>query len=209
MQVQMKQRLVGLLVLIGLLAICLPLIFFHARKASLSMTAERMPSPPKAPEVSLSIALESSEPANPVKQVVLSAKETVHPVQAAEAQSDQPTHAAKQTAVSQSVQLAQASRAAVKPAAPTRKESSFHTTRLPQAWSVLLGTFSQPVNAERLAKKIRKQGYEAYVRTFSVRGKSFSQVYVGPDISKARAQKVRQKLQAAFGLKGVLKQYRV
>jgi len=68
-------------------------------------------------------------------------------------------------------------------------------------WAVQLGSFSSKENAERLAARLRKEGYAAFLSQSSSGATSLHRVRVGPQKDRASAEDVARKL-AAAGHKG-------
>ncbi|NOT84340.1 MAG: hypothetical protein HOP02_06035 [Methylococcaceae bacterium] len=72
-------------------------------------------------------------------------------------------------------------------------------------WYIRLGSFGQEANAITLRDKLRKQGYPAVVDTINSAGKGkLYRLRVGPELSKAVAEKTRQKMDAQNNSKSIL-----
>lgn len=68
-------------------------------------------------------------------------------------------------------------------------------------WAVQLGSFSNQVNAERLAANLRKEGFAAFLSELNSGGKQLHRVRIGPQKDRASAESVAAKLGTA-GHKG-------
>ena len=68
-------------------------------------------------------------------------------------------------------------------------------------WAVQLGSFSDQVNAEKLAAELRKQGFFAVLSKLDTEKGRLHRVRIGPQADRAAAEAVVQKL-AAAGHKG-------
>ncbi|MDH3713521.1 MAG: SPOR domain-containing protein [Gammaproteobacteria bacterium] len=75
----------------------------------------------------------------------------------------------------------------------------------PHAWVVQLGAFSSEANAIVLRDKLRSGGHSAFVDTAG--DKSKYRVRIGPEIDKAIADKLRDKLAADYGQTGIVVRY--
>jgi len=95
----------------------------------------------------------------------------------------------------------------VKPS--SNKIQTFSDTKLPPAWVIQLGTFSNEQNAQSLLLKVRRQGYDAYSQTATINGKRLTKVFVGPSISYKGTQHTQQDLETRYHLHGVVQTYRV
>jgi DedD protein len=65
---------------------------------------------------------------------------------------------------------------------------------------VQLGSFSKAANARGLRDKLAAKGYAAFVKSAG----SVTRVYVGPQSSRAAAEKMLKKLQAETKLEGIV-----
>ncbi|MEY1661821.1 SPOR domain-containing protein [Isoalcanivorax beigongshangi] len=73
-------------------------------------------------------------------------------------------------------------------------------------WAVQIGSFSQPDRAASEAQRLRDQGYRAFTRAaVSGDGKPLHRVYAGPDVQRADAIALRDRLAAdtRLGANGV------
>ena len=75
----------------------------------------------------------------------------------------------------------------------------------PHAWVVQLGAFSSEANAIVLRDKLRSSGHPAFVEAAG--DKSRYRVRIGPEIDKALADKLREKLAAEYGQGGIVVRY--
>lgn len=70
------------------------------------------------------------------------------------------------------------------------------------AWTLQLGAFSNAGNVDALVKKLRSAGFKAYtVPTKPVDG-SLTKVFVGPDVSQAKIERLKTEVEALTQLKG-------
>ncbi|MWV18192.1 SPOR domain-containing protein [Pseudomonas sp. L-22-4S-12] len=177
----LKQRIVGALVLVALAVIFLPMLF--SREDELRQVVVDAPAMPQAPAIP-EVALDPVEVPQPI------AEEQVPPVEPL----DVPEVAeAPPAAAPAAVALVEPSQPAA-PAEPARLDAS----SLPVSWSVQLASLSSRSGAEELQKKLRSQGYNAYVRTFE----GMNRVFVGPLVERAEADRLRDQLNRQQKLNG-------
>jgi len=74
-------------------------------------------------------------------------------------------------------------------------------------WVVQVGSFSARNNARALRDKLRKQGHASFVESIKGASGRVYRVRVGPELSKAAADKLRQRLIKEAGLKGLVQAY--
>lgn len=73
------------------------------------------------------------------------------------------------------------------------------------AWMIQAGSFTGEANARNLVDKLRKSNFPAFVEV--IPGESGSTMYrvrVGPELSKARAEQVKTRIESAVGIKGMI-----
>ena len=68
-------------------------------------------------------------------------------------------------------------------------------------WSVQVGSYPQENDAKNVAKRLSDKGYDAYVVTGQVKGKSWHRVQIGRFPTKTEAEKLWQAVKTAEGLK--------
>ncbi|NWE86179.1 SPOR domain-containing protein, partial [Pseudomonas edaphica] len=90
---------------------------------------------------------------------------------------------------------------APQPAAPGKPDvgqSRIDPNGLPISWSIQLASLANRESADALQKKLRAQGYNAYIR--SADGKN--RVFIGPLIERAEADRLRDLLGRQQNLNG-------
>lgn len=92
-------------------------------------------------------------------------------------------------------------------AAPTEPESGgegdFERT-LEGAWVLQLGSFGNEDNARRLRDNVRERGYGAHLQEFDRNGEKLVRVFSGPFAEKGEAEKAKEVLDKAFGVKALV-----
>ncbi|GGY82321.1 cell division protein [Marinobacter zhanjiangensis] len=90
------------------------------------------------------------------------------------------------------------------PADPdTRGEGDFERT-LEGAWVLQLGSFGNEDNARRLRDSVRDRGYGAHLQEVVRGDQRLVRVFSGPFAEKAEAEKAKQVLDEAFGVKSLV-----
>lgn len=186
MEVQVRERLVGALVLVAIVVLFVPaLLEGPAREADITEIADRRSvvipvTPVSEPEqdeklVPEPIAPDSGRPvvAEPLPQAA-SQPAAVTALPAERPAATEPVHLP-----------ADASAAGVAPdqVVPGRK-----------AWAVQLGAFSTREKADTLVAKLRDNGYAAFVLEYRADGKVLHRVRVGPEQDRDRAAAIAARL---------------
>jgi len=76
-------------------------------------------------------------------------------------------------------------------------------------WTVQLGSFTQIENAKDLKNKLQTNKFRSYMRKSKTEKGIRYRVYVGPDIREADANKTVQQLQKEFGLSGLVVRFKL
>ncbi len=229
---QMKQRIVGAVVIVAILAICVP-IFFHEteKKWQVSSLEAKIPAEPTAPGITLgppkpelpaqltavdqvsekqqavSSLLSGDQQAAPIAPVA-SVESTASANAKAPEQLSAVIVATKKTA-SPAVKLVAQTKAMPKTVVKSEQATAVLLDNPPQAWVVQLASFSNKDNANRLIAQLRKSGFDAYLRNNSSGNKMLIRVFVGPEINANKAKTLQKKLQNKFKLQGVVRKYEV
>jgi len=72
---------------------------------------------------------------------------------------------------------------------------------LPQSWVVQVGSFSSQANADALKARLREKGYPAFTKGNPADKTAAVRVFVGPKLSRERADLIKLELQKEFDLK--------
>jgi DedD protein len=197
---QLKQRLVGAIVLVSLGVIFIPMIL-PGNNDSADIQGSNIPPapdyrftpPPPAPEPP------AMEKAAPIVEapVAENAKGEVAP----KAKSvDESIDELVKKAIPQSTQVPES-----KDADPAIAESPAKDAA--NAWVVQVGSFSSRKNALALRDKIRDQGHASFVEAVKGEKGMIYRVRVGPELTRALAEELRDKLQKRLKLKGLVLKY--
>lgn len=187
---QLRQRLVGALVLVALLAIIVP--FFLGDQPD--MPPEHIASIPPAPEQIPGADMPIDEGIADMPPV-----DEVTPNTVIDAVTPPPT------APAPAPEKDTAAGTPVPPHAPApEKQPALKPAPGPATWVVQLGSFSSEQNAWALRDKLRNKGYHAFVERVSEGGKMVIRVRLGPELQRAKAEAVQQKLEKEMKIKGIV-----
>jgi DedD protein len=88
-----------------------------------------------------------------------------------------------------------------KPDAKVTDSPALTPQGLPQTWVVQVGSFSSQANADALKAKLREKGYAAFTKGNPADKSAAVRVFVGPKLSRERADQIKLELQKNFDLK--------
>ena len=199
-----KQRMVGALVLVALAVIFLPMLFSRQdEQRQVVVEAPAAPQAPTVPQVQVEPVVVPEPQALPEEPVpsdadVAAQQAPSMPVQPSvpvvkPAPAAAPAPAAPAVAAKPAAPAPAPKPVAPQPAAPGKPDvgqSRIDPNGLPITWSIQLASLANRESAEALQKKLRAQGYNAYIR--SADGKN--RVFIGPLIERAEADRLRDLL---------------
>jgi DedD protein len=209
MNVLLKQRLVGAVVLVALAVIFIPMLL---EGPDSNLVPEMAPLPePGEPEVSqpLERFQQAGEmPEEPERSVIQESVEAPDVAQDGTDTEELPLPGENVTAPDETPEAPQASDAQPGAAAPSAASADDTTpaSRLGN-WVVQMGSFSSEPNALRLRDRLRKEHFATQVEKVVVGGKTHYRVQVGPYLERAEAEQDQQKLARSFDLKGRVLSY--
>ncbi|HTL49826.1 MAG TPA: SPOR domain-containing protein [Steroidobacteraceae bacterium] len=200
MEVRVRERLIGALVLVAIVVLFVPAILKGRGTAPaeppveatrrVEMPTSDAPAPPEesvlVPEASTDAAPATSpKPAEampPTSQPAAQSARTPgpQPAQPAARAPDAPPASPKTQA---------AAPAAAPPSPPAPASSSTAT-----AWAVQLGAFSNRAKAEQLVAQLKERRYAAFVLEYRASGQVLYRVRVGPEQERARAEEIAARL---------------
>ena len=185
MNLLLKQRLVGAIVLISLAVIFLPMLLDGTNGRGNSRLVDQMPDAPEYQFEALEIPLQlpQSEPRKPIER-----------------------KAEKSAAESEKIAVAKKPATAETLVAPAAVEKQSAPSNVGDGgdWVVQLGSFSSVDNAHALRDKLRKSGFTAYVETLkSSKGISY-RVRVGPVESREKAELQKERISSKLELDSIV-----
>lgn len=188
----LKQRLIGTVVLIMLAVVFLPMIF-NNRGEKLPETIVTVPTEPTRPENSgtqpevTSTAVTSQ--ANTTNSVVTTVAQPEHNTQPITTQQTNSTQYNTNTASSTNATIQQ-----------TLPQTSNQTP----SWTIQIAAVSNPTNAEEFTNKLRKANYNAYTR----KDGNLYRIFVGPFINKTEAFRTQKLIEKQFKEKGIVREFK-
>ncbi len=195
MNLAMKQRLVGTIVLGCLALILIPMLLDGEGMVEPLPMVVSMPS---APEINLTPLPEPERPTIiadslpvdiPLPDVITDSTEisSTDPALTSDLESAQP-NTAQPTLVT---------------------TPKLNTQGLPEAWSVKLGMFSDRTNAESLVATLILANHKAYSRAVKTDTQNLIAVFVGPVLTPKEAANLQQILAKEYQLTGIVEQFTI
>ena len=182
-----KQRVVGVLVLISVVSILFPVVFDGGGRFQAELDS-RIPSEPLIKNL--------PEP-SPVRPIIIADSElsVLNPrtVSEPERLGDSETLRVSATDEAEGDQVEQAPR--------------IGQSKLPEGWSIRLGSFAKQENASNLVERLQASDYKAYTRNISNSAGELVSVLVGPWIDKDIAENYLVELEDQFKLAGDIVRY--
>lgn len=206
-----KQRVIGAIVLVALAVIFVPMLFESPEDelgpVGSNLPAEpdsivrdrieplTLPEPPAEPEQAPQVVLEEPADASAANADAAIAEATggAEPPAPPERTAAQPVPAPAEPAEPVPATPAPA------PAAPAAAPQS--------GWIVQLASLSSKDNAMALRERLRGLGYTAFVEEAKTAKGTLYRVRVGPELERANAEKLRDRLQEQVDLKGLVTSY--
>lgn len=212
---QLKERVIGAIVLVALAVVIIPEFLGGADKASTVNVDLKLPATPNGEVRSHSFRLDQPEeaPSAPVPVPVSAdeqpvarvkepgSKEAAATPHEASLQKDEVVPLQRTVSAEQKTDPAEITEKA-EPRAPAEPALAEVDPGAGTAgWAVQLGSFSSEDNAQRLVASMKEKGYEAFIARFESEGRILHRVRVGPADSREDAQALARRL-AAQGQSG-------
>ncbi len=195
MEQQLKQRLVGAVVLVSLAVIFIPVIL-EGPGDEWTPRNQNIPQPPPLEfRTSMELPLPETEGATAAGPVAAPPGQTqADPVQADGADTGPEPASLPAVPEPASVPVAEVPVTRNPPAAAAPAEG----------WYAQVGSFSQQDNAAGLHERLGKAGYPAHLQQTDIGKGSSYRVLVGPEKGRGNAEKLLQKLARELQLKGIV-----
>lgn len=182
---RLKQRLVGAIVLVALAVIFIPMLLSGGRKMEMPVFGSNVPE--RSDEINniqhIDIEeMEKSEAPSINPERIPIAKDLPEPEIVKDKES--------KSIIEQIVNLTE----------PEEKKSVIKET----TWVVQVGSFKKKTNALALKEKLRKKKIHAFVERIMKDNKAVYRVRVGPEITRKKAETLKQKLKKEFKLSGLV-----
>lgn len=192
---RLKQRVVGVLVLIALAVVLFPVFFDMEPRQAVDTTTLIPPSP----DVETTV-IEKPQPALPppslevVEEDVFALVEAEPHAAPVDEASDSPDLPAKKTDLQGPAQTVKSDSVEVTSVVPPRLAES----GLPEAWVIQVASYQEAATATALVDKLKGRGYKAFVRSGTVGSTQVHRVYVGPMVLKSTALEEKAAIDRQF-----------
>lgn len=185
-----RQRLVGVLILVALGVVFWPIIFLEPGVKD----APRDSRIPARPEVDTS-------PIEPPDRVGL--RDSPAPV--AVAPVEQPVLDNPPAADDVETPAGPAPEPGPRSTPPERP--ALDSQGVPVAWTIQVATVSSAANADQLRDRLLSRHYEAYVRRVARDDRELYRVFVGPKFERAKLERMQQEIDKTFRVKSLITRY--
>lgn len=200
MEVRVRERLIGALVVVTIVVLLVPAILKGRGTTPAEPPAEstrrvEVPTsdapPPPAESVLVPEPVADAQPAadaEPATSTSATAQRTGRSAPPPDANPDQPAGSmASAPPPAPKPQAAAQAPSKAPPAAPASKSTA-------TAWAVQLGAFSNRSKAEQLVAQLKERRYAAFVLEYRASGQVLYRVRVGPEQERARAEEIAARL---------------
>lgn len=187
MEQQLKQRLVGAAVLLGLAVLFIPMVLNNTDEPSRDLGKVDIP---VRPEVFSS------------RVVPVNVVETDEAKGTAQNSSGIDEHKLVET-----LPLEPMAPEVASDAKQTDPENNAPVRQGVTAWVVQLASFASEENARKLEQRLLKKGYAAFVEAIDDSRKTVFRVRIGPELLKSTASKLVERLEKETKLKGIVVRY--
>ena len=189
-----RQRVVGVLVLISVVTILFPVVFDGGGRFQAELDS-RIPSEP---------LVNTLPEASPVRPVIIADSElsVLNPETASEPQRLVGSETLQVPA--EDLQVTSTNKVEDDDVEQTPRIVG---SRLPEGWSIRLGSFAKQENASNLIERLHASDYKAYTRNISNSAGELISVLVGPWIDKDIAENYLVELEDQFKLAGDIVRY--
>lgn len=191
MEVRVRERLIGALVLVAIVVLFVPAILKGRDPAPAAL-------PESAPTRRVEVPIGNSAPA-PEEQILV--PEPAQPDSAPAVPAPPPPDPKPQAEAASEVRTATPSapapeerRAAPEPPARTPASPAPAAGAPASAWAVQLGAFSNRSKADQLVAELRQRRYAAFVLEYRASGQVLYRVRVGPEQDRKRAEEIAARL---------------
>jgi DedD protein len=213
---QFKNRLVGVIILVALVVIFLPAII-DGKKVTYQQEFESTPINPdlKQHTRSISVNVPISKAVDDINSQPTDGDEETAPIDDWKVEEVAPTvEVTNNQPVNVPVQIEPEPVKVVKPVeevkpAPVVKAAPVSVavakpivSPSEPAWTIQLGAFQNKANIDSLLDKLKKAGYQAHSVPKTVVDGQLTRVFVGPDVSKAKLEKMLPSLKELTNLNG-------
>ncbi|OGO93789.1 MAG: hypothetical protein A3F41_06815 [Coxiella sp. RIFCSPHIGHO2_12_FULL_44_14] len=193
MKMQTKQRIVGGLVLLALVALFLPLLYHNIRPSTeLRIVTEEEGKAPTESTVAAPLIL---PPEATVETTAIAPGAAV----------ESPTNTPPPFPTAEETSLVAPAQEEPAPIAQTVSAAAASPS-VSKAWVLQVGSFTKAANAERLMQWLRSQGWDVFTRQ-DTQPRKIIRIYVGPEMDLQKLRKLQKQMKQQFQLTSVIKKY--
>ncbi|HVC37049.1 MAG TPA: SPOR domain-containing protein [Gammaproteobacteria bacterium] len=189
MEIGLKERLIGALVLVILAVIIIPWVLRGGSAPNTTVTK--------------SLTLPPAAATSGQTAYHMDLNNSAAPAQAAAATRVSVPEAVTQAALASATQGSPASKAGLaplaKPAVQPITEPAARAATETGGWAVQAGSYRSEANARSVQRKLIKRGYHAYISRFHKGSRTYFRVRVGPFADRAAARRIVSEVGHAFG----------
>lgn len=208
---QLKQRVVGAIVLVSLAVIFIPMILSGSDPASSGLSSSIIPQKPEHDFVSRIIPIERQAPdvaAAPAPEMAAKPDSKQAPVVKSAAKVDSKPVLTPPAASKPRTETKTAKKTVSNTAATSASDSPPVVRKGLEAWVVQVGSFSSKENAFGLRDKLRGKGFpSAFVDSIHEKDKTTYRVRIGPEVKKTESEETLARLKKMTGSKGFVTHY--
>ncbi|TAL10386.1 MAG: SPOR domain-containing protein [Porticoccaceae bacterium] len=194
----LRQRILGLLVLVALASVVLPLVLDFGGEARID-THSRLPPAPDIQPTPLPepTVVEPQAPGSttpPASSPAVDAQPQLFQLAPPDAATGTSTAGTSSTGASATGIAAKS----------IPEEPGLDAKGLPASWVLQAGAFQDKINAQELRDRLLKGGHRAFVQTSTAGGKATHRVFVGPRMTREQLVAEQTELQRKFGVKTMI-----
>lgn len=187
MDKQLKQRIIGGLLLLLLAAIITPLLLRTPEEVRVALDMS-IPPPPTLPQMAIEPVVDQAEQDMALAEIEQD-RDTVRRTGEEYEQRARDAEAPVPPAVAEAPAVVAEPPAAVQDPPPLT------------GWAVQVGSYSSADSASGQAQQLRDAGYRAFTRTVEQGGQTLHRVFAGPELERAAAVALRERLASDVGLR--------
>lgn len=194
----LRQRILGLLVLVALASVVLPLVLDFGGEARIDTQSRIPPAPEIQPTPLPKPTADASQAPGPTTPAASSPPDDEQPQLFQLA----PADAAPGTSAPGFSSTGIASTGIAPKSIP--EEPGLDAKGLPASWVLQAGAFQDKINAQELRDRLLKGGHRAFVQASTAGGKATYRVFVGPRMTREQLIAEQTQLQRKFGVKTMI-----
>lgn len=198
---RLKQRLLGAIVLVSLGVIFIPMLLTERGESDPLFLSSNIPAKPErsTPPPSNNKLTVTELKVPTLKRVIVDV-----PTQQEPAEIDEKIVTATKEEMA-TLKVAKSDKSSTK--TTEKQQADKKAERFKTRWVVQVGSFGKEKNALSLRDQLRKKGYTTFVESIDGKRGKIYRVRVGPELTMASAEKLKEQLVKKTKLKGLVVQY--